>query len=365
MCIAFFIGRKAVKVKQTKLSNVKIRGIICAVPRNNVDNKAFETVFSPEDIEKSANMTGVRIRRIAEGSICTSDLCTAAAHKLMEDLSWEPETIDGIIFVSQTPDHRLPATSCIIQERLGLSNECAAFDVNLGCSGYVYGLWMASNLIAASALRRVLLLVGDTITKVITPDDKSTAMLFGDAGSATALEYDESATKISFVLGTDGKGKDNLIINAGGFRNPTTTENLARNVDPEKGTYSDNYLYMNGGEIFNFTIKRVPALVKDLLSISDFETKDVDYFVFHQANEFILKHLSRKIKLDQEKCPMNIGKFGNTSSASIPLVIVSELADVLSSNTKKLAMLGFGVGYSWGGVLIDVGPLLSLGLLEV
>jgi len=310
-------------------------------------------------------MIGVKTRRIAESSTCTSDLCFVAAKKLIEDLNWTPETIDGIIFVSQTPDYRLPATSCSIQERLGLSEQCAAFDVNLGCSGYVYGLWIAANFIKTGDMKRVLLLVGDTITKAIAPNDKSTAMLFGDAGSATALEYDESASGVSFVLGTDGKGKENLIISAGGFRNPTTSHNLVRNGKPEGGASSDNDLYMNGGEIFNFTIKRVPALVKDLLDTGNTETKDVDYFVFHQANEFILKHLSKKMKLEKEKCPINIGEFGNTSSASIPLAIVSELSDVLSKSEKKLAMLGFGVGYSWGGALINVGPLSSLGLLEV
>lgn len=352
-------------MKQAKLPNVKISGIICAVPKNTIENKEFEKVFSLEDIEKSASITGVKTRRIVESNTCTSDLCTAAACRLMEDLNWAPETIDGIIFVSQTPDYRLPATSCIIQERLGLSNECAALDINLGCSGYVYGLWVASNLISTGALKRVLLLVGDTISKIVSPDDRSTAMLFGDAGSATSLEFDVTAKEMNFVLGTDGKGKDNLIVSAGAFRTPVTKDNLIKKPLAEGGSRSENDLFMEGGEIFNFTIKRVPALVKDLLGVSNLEVKDVDYFVFHQANEFILKHLTKKIKLNEEQTPINIGKYGNTSSSSIPLVMVSELAGPLSEGQRKLALVGFGVGYSWGGAIINAGPLRSLKLLEV
>jgi len=350
---------------QTLASNVNIKGIVCAVPKNIVKNDDFEKYFPKEDINKITEMTGVKERRITNSDTCTSDLCTAAAAKLIEELDWPADTIDGIIFISQTPDYRLPATSCVVQDKLGLSTECMAFDVNLGCSGYVYGLWMAANFIATGALKRILLLVGDTISKAISPNDRSTSMLFGDAASATALEMDETSSTISFVLKTDGKGSDNLIIPAGGYRNPATQENLVRIVQPDGSIRSLNDLYMDGGEIFNFTIKRVPPLVKELLSINNLDVKDIDYFVFHQANEFILKHLAKKLKLSQEQTPISIDRFGNTSSASIPLTITSELQDVLSSNKKKLAMIGFGVGYSWGGALMNAGPLASLRLLEV
>lgn len=350
---------------QTLASNVNIKGIVCAVPKNIVKNEDFEKYFPKGDIDKITEMTGVRARRVADSGICTSDLCVAAAAKLMEELNWPADTIDGIIFISQTPDYRLPATSCVIQDKLGLSTECMAFDVNLGCSGYVYGLWMAANFIATGALKRVLLLVGDTPSKAVAPNDRSTVMLFGDAASATALEMDETSSTVSFILRTDGKGSNNLIIPAGGYRNPVTQENLIREVQPDGNTRSLNDLYMDGGEIFNFTIKRVPPLVKDLLSVNNLNAKNVDYFIFHQANEFILKHLAKKLKLSQEQTPINIDRYGNTSSASIPLTITSELQNILSCSKKKLAMIGFGVGYSWGGALIDVGPLASLRLLEV
>lgn len=352
-------------MKQMKISNVRIKGIVCAIPKKIVGNEDFEKYFSTEDIDKITKMTGVKTRHIADDNTCTSDLCIISAKTLMKDLDWAPETVDGIIFVSQTPDYRLPATSCVIQDKLGLSTECMAFDVNLGCSGYVYGLWMASNFITSGALKRVLLLVGDTPSKAISPSDRSTAMLFGDAGTATALEIDESSSAMSFVLRTDGKGRNNLIIPAGGYKNPVTQENLVRKVQPEGGTLSENDLYMDGGEIFNFTIKRVPSLIKDLMSTSNLNTKDVDYFVFHQANEFILKHLAKKMKLSQGQTPINIDSYGNTSSASIPLTIASELSDTLRYSEKKLAMIGFGVGYSWGGALVDLGPLASIRLLEV
>lgn len=352
-------------MKQTKVNNVKIKGIVCAVPKEIMNKEKFEKHFSPKDIEKTTKMTGVRTIHIADKDTCTSDLCSLSARDLMMDIKWEPETIDALIFVSQTPDYRIPATSCIVQERLGLSTECIAFDVNLGCSGYVYGLWMASNLISSGAVKRVLLLVGDTASKLNSPDDRSTVMLFGDAGTATALEYDESAFEIDFVLGTDGKGKEHLIIPAGGFRTPVNKENLIRTALPEGGTRGENDLFMDGGEIFNFTIKRVPAILAELLTRNNLENKDIDYFVFHQANEFIIKHLAKKAQLTPQQTPISIDKYGNTSSASIPLTIVSELAGALKSNEKKIMMVGFGVGYSWGGTLINMGPLSCLKLLEV
>ncbi|NLZ54225.1 MAG: ketoacyl-ACP synthase III [Thermoanaerobacteraceae bacterium] len=350
---------------QARIPKVRISGIACAVPKNIVGNENFEQYFSTEDIDKITKMTGVKTRHIADEDTCTSDLCIIAAKTLMKDLGWAPDRVDGIIFISQTPDYRLPATSCIVQDKLGISKECAAFDVNLGCSGYVYGLWMASSFIASGSLKRVLLLVGDTISKAISPNDHSTSMLFGDAGTATALEMDDSSSAMSFVLRTDGKGCNNLIIPAGGYRNPVTQENLVRKVQPVGGIRSENDLYMNGGEIFNFTIKRVPSLIKELLSSNNLDINDIDYFVFHQANEFILMHLAKKLKLSLGQTPINIDRYGNTSSASIPLTITSELSEVLRYNKKKLALIGFGVGYSWGGALVDLGPLASIRLLEV
>lgn len=352
-------------MKQKELENVRICGIQCAVPRKVIPNEDFLSVFTEGEINKAVALTGVSGRRFADTSLCASDLCIEAARKLMEELDWDPSSVDGIVFVTQTPDYRLPATSCMIQEALDLSSECMAFDVNLGCSGYVYGLWMISNFVGKGCLKRALLLAGDTMSKAISSKDRSTALLFGDAGSATALEFDEKAPTISFVLGTDGKGKENLIIPAGGYRNPSSSETTKREPIPGGGYRSQEDVHMDGGEIFNFTIKTVPPLVKTLLEESHIQTSDVDYFVFHQANEFIIKYLAKKLKLEPEQAPMSIKKFGNTSSASIPLTIAAILQDELKEKERLLALVGFGVGYSWGAALTDMGPFKSLGFLEV
>ena len=352
-------------MKQKSLGNTRIRGIQCAVPRERISNDYFRAFFKVEEIDKTAGMTGVKSRRFVDDQTCTSDLCVAAARKLLSDLSWEPSTIDGLVFVTQTPDYRLPATSCVMQDELGISTDCAAFDVNLGCSGYVYGLWIAGNLMTSGCMKRLLLLAGDTTSKCFSPEDRSTAMLFGDAGTATALEYDEKAPEMAFILGTDGGGKQNLIIPSGGYRERSTPESLARVTQPDGGIRSKEDVYMDGGEIFNFTIRRVPALVKTLLESAGAVITDLDYVVFHQANEFIMRHLAKKLKLAPSQVPMSIGKYGNTSSASIPLTIAAVVSEELASQEKTLALVGFGVGYSWGGVLMKMGPLESLGLVEV
>lgn len=346
------------------IPGVNIAGIVCAVPKNGLDNESFTSSFSLDQINKIAQITGVLTRRIAPENLCTSDLCAKAAEKLLQDLKWESSSVDALIFISQTPDYFLPATSCTVQEKLGLSSNCAAFDINLGCSGYVYGLWLASSIIKAG-LKRVLLLVGDTISKVVSPEDRSTALLFGDAGSATAIEKNENNGENTFLLGTDGKGQNNLIIPAGGFR-LRPSENTRQAILYEDGnSRNEEHLYMNGGEIFNFTIQRAIPLVRDLLEKSNYKSEQVDYFVFHQANKFILKHFVKKLKLPSEKVPINIELYGNTSSASIPLVIVTNIAEDLLNSKKKVAMFGFGVGYSWGGALVDLGLLECCNLLEV
>lgn len=202
---------------RTTSENVEIKGIVSAVPKNKVNNFDLTNLFEKEELEKTIKLTGVKSRHIATEQICTSDLCVAAAKNLLDDIIWAPETIDCLIFVSQTPDYILPATSCSIHQRLNLSKNCATFDVNLGCSGYVYGLWIASNLMRNSEIKRCLLLVGDTINRTVYPKDKATSLLFGDAGSATALEQSHNSESLYFVLGTDGYGANNLIIQGGGF----------------------------------------------------------------------------------------------------------------------------------------------------
>jgi 3-oxoacyl-[acyl-carrier-protein] synthase-3 len=297
--------------------------------------------------------------------MCASDLCFAAADRLLDDLGWARDSIDALMFVSQTPDYRLPATSCGLQDRLGLSRRCAAFDVGLGCSGHVYGLWIASSLIASGGARRVLLLAGDASTQLCSPLDRSVALLFGDAGTATALEADAGAAPMTFVLGTDGTGRDNLIVPAGGFRTPHSQATAARVAGDDGNSRSAEDLFMNGAEIFTFTLREVPPLVHAVLQSAGWTVGDVDAFVFHQANQFMLQHLAKRLKLPQDRFVLAMEEFGNTSSASVPLAMSARLADRLRADSMRLVLAGFGVGYSWAAVALTCGPLAMPDVLAV
>jgi 3-oxoacyl-[acyl-carrier-protein] synthase III len=341
-----------------KTSGSRIAGVVSCVPRRIISNDHFVPAFG-DKVEEVSKMTGVRQRRWAAEGETTADLCQTAASTLLAKLGWESETVDGVIFVSQTPDYRLPATACALQDRLGLQPGAIAFDVNLGCSGYPYGLWLAMMAIQTGAARRILLLVGDTISKVVDPGDRSTAMLFGDAGTATALESsdDGEPSNAHFILGTDGRGERNLIVPRGGYRTGFEDDEsfAGRNLDA---------LYMDGGEIFNFTLKSVPPLIEATIAAAQGSMEDYDAFLLHQANAFMIKHLSKKAKLPAEKVPMNIDRYGNTSSATIPLLMTSELAPLLRTQRARLGLFGFGVGYSWASASIDVGPLACVETIE-
>lgn len=341
------------------ISKVRLAGIATAVPeRIRTCEEDGASCFGAEEVQKTCESTGVFRRHVA-GSLCTSDLCFRACERLLQGLGWSADSIDLLIFVSQSPDYHLPATSCTLHARLGLSKSCAAFDIGLGCSGFVYGLWIASNLIASSGVRRALLLAGDTSTRMISPQDRSTALLFGDAGSATALEYSETAAPATYALGTDGTGWDNLIVKAGLFRNPRTAETCVRTVREGNNIRSDEDLFMNGGEIFTFTLREVPGLFKSVLGAAGWSMETVDAVVMHQANQFMLQHLGRRLKIPAEKLPLVMADFGNTSSASIPLAISqSPICTPLREREMKLVLAGFGVGFSWAAAAIPCGPLV-------
>jgi 3-oxoacyl-[acyl-carrier-protein] synthase-3 len=328
---------------------VALRGVVSALPARRVTNEHFRASFSDGDINDVVKMIGVEARHwVAEGQT-TADLCQAAASRLLERLDWAPSSLDALIFVSQTPNQRLPATACELHGALGLSPACQAFDVGLGCSGYVYGLWLASTLILAGC-RRVLLLAGDTSSRMVDPADRGTALLFGDAGTASALEADATAEPVHFVLGTDGSGAKNLIVQGGGFRAVEADARRAEAYDPA-------HLYMDGGAVFSFTLKAVPALVRDTLSRADVGVDALDALVLHQANRFMLNHIAKKVGVGADRTPINIGRYGNTSSASIPLVLTTDLAERLTRQPMRLMLAGFGVGYSWGGAYVAAQPL--------
>ena len=334
------------------LSNIRVTGISCAVPKQSATESDLAVAFGEKAARRLVSGTGVKERRIDPG-LCTSDLCFAAAERLLDDLGWERDTINHLIFISQTADYVLPATACVLQGRLNLSTDCTAFDVNLGCSAYPYGLWLAGKLMEAG--QRVLLLVGDNISMLVNADDRSTVPLFGDAGSATALEWSNEMgnSEISFLLGTDGSGYKNIIVEAGGCRLPTFKDPAQR------------HLFMNGAEVFGFAIQGVPPLVEKTLKYAGWKPENCDDIVFHQANGFMLKHLAEKLSVPLNKVPMCLENFGNTSSASIPLTLVTERRDELRQQIRNYLLVGFGVGWSWGAAALRLGKICVPELIEL
>lgn len=327
-------------------------GIATVVPPQEVDvqNQSQKGL----DLGKVIANTGVKSRRIAAPGVCTSDLCAKAAERLFEGLQCERGSVDLLLFVSQTPDYVLPATACSLHGRLGLGKSCGAFDMNLGCSGYVYALSLAAAYLQAGAASRVLLLVGDTISKLTSPEDRSVAYLFGDAGSATLLERDENAAPMHFVTGSDGAGAEHLKVEAGMFRHRSSE--ATRTAMPREGgnIRSDEQLAMNGPEIFNFTLREIPSLVSETLQMAGWSLEQVDAFVMHQANRFMLDYLGKRMKLPTGKAVVALENFGNTSSASIPLAICDRLRERLATGPARLLLAGFGVGFSWAAAAIEV-----------
>lgn len=334
--------------------SVAVRGVVCAVPGDPISIAELDHSLSPAELEKTRKTVGLAELYRAPRGVTAGDLCVAAAERLLEQLGWARESVDGIVMVTQTPDHYLPATACVAHRALGLADGCFAFDVGMGCSGYVYGLWLAGSL-CSSGPRRVLLLAGDTISHLTSPRDPSVSVLFGDAGSATALEHDPAAAPMSFVLGTDGSGVDNLKVPAGGFRERFTAEHLVAAADPAGGVRAPADLYMDGLAIFNFTLKRVPALVRSVLALRGWEPEEVDAFLFHQANGFILNRIAGKLALPPERVPINIDRYGNTSMSSIPLLLAENARALEAARaTPNVLLAGFGVGYSWAGAALTL-----------
>jgi 3-oxoacyl-[acyl-carrier-protein] synthase III len=347
------------------IASVRLVGLASAVPVaiRTVDDETG--VFGDEEARRISRSVGVRQRHVVSDGMCASDLCYAAAERLLQDLGWNRESVDVLLFVSQTPDYLLPATACALHNRLKLAKHCAAFDVNLGCSGYVYGLWIVSSLLTGGRKKRALLLAGDTITRIVSPQDRSAAPLFGDAGTATAVEYCEGGPLTYFEVGTDGSGQNDLIVPAGGFRRPRTTSTAIRTIREGDNIRSDEDLFMDGAEVFAFTLREVPALVKSVLAAADWTPESVDAFVLHQANRFMLEHLAKRMRLPEGRVVLALENYGNTSLASIPLAISYSLGDTLRGASLRLVLAGFGVGFSWGAAAITCGPLAIPEILTI
>lgn len=341
------------------VNGARLAGVVSCVPSQKIDNNHFSSLFGDSSVNEVVKMIGVQSRRWVSAETTTVDLCRKAGERLLAGLNWSPDSIDAIIFVSQTPDYRLPASACVLQGELGFSSSCIAFDVNLGCSGYPYAVWLGMSMIQSGAAKRVLLAVGDTISKLVDPNDRATAMLFGDAGSMTALEEDDPGTRANFVLGTDGKGAKNLVVPRGASR-----ENALLG-DARLEKRNPDCLYMDGGEIFNFTLRSIPPLINDLLYQASKEVGEYDAFLFHQANLFMLRHIAKKAKLPPEIVPLNIEEYGNTSCTSIPLLLTTRLCETLLIKELQVAIFGFGVGYSWGAASLKIGPLQCVETIEL
>lgn len=344
-----------------EFKNVRIAGISAGVPKqifSNLHPDESDSISKEYTPEAFVQTTGVKERRVSD-TLTTSDLCYVAAEKLIEELQWDKKDINALIFVSQTADYFLPATSCILQDRLGLSKECYASDSSLGCSGWVYGLSQLASLMSTGEIRKALLLVGDAKKRIEASHDP----LFGHAGTVTALEFAEGASGFKFHFGTDGSGYDAIIIPDGGSRNQVTL-NSFKKEQIEGKDMNRLQTRMKGMDVFSFGISTAPKSIKKLAEHYGFDYQDADYFVFHQANMKMNNMIVKKLKLDPEKVPSCMYEFGNTSSASIPLTIVTQLKGKFEDKPTKFICCGFGVGLSWGTVEFETENIVVSELVE-
>lgn len=334
-------------MSRSRIEGFRVAGVATCVPAQRVDNLDAALGFDPEEVRKVVAMAGVRERRVVADGVTAADLCFEAAEDLLTSLGWERESVTGLIFVTQSPDYFLPSTSCMLHRWLGLGEHCAAFDVGLGCSGYPYGLYLAATMLRAGGQERILLLHGETPSRFVDAGDQATKLLFGDAGSATALELDAGGRGGDFCLHTDGSGHAGLIIRGGAFRD-------RRPADPR-----DLCLRMDGAGIFNFTIKRVPALIREALELSALSVEQVDAFVFHQSNRFIIRHLLKKAGLPEAKVPLTIEDMGNCGGPSVAVTMTRTLP-AAREHELTLMLLGYGVGLSWGAAVLGLAPQAPL-----
>jgi 3-oxoacyl-[acyl-carrier-protein] synthase-3 len=327
-----------------------IKAISVYFPEKVLTNEALSAEFPDWNVKKVAGKVGVNRRYVAGNDECSSDMAVLAAFRLFEEYRINKSEIDFLLFCTQSPDYFLPTSACIIQDKLGLSTSCGALDFNLGSSGFVYGLLLAKGLLAGGIARNILLLTGESYTKMIHPKDRGNRTIFGDAATATLISSNGYAEIGNFDMGTDGKGAENLIIKTGAFRNPAAENDL--HFDDTGNVVSSDYLYMNGPEIFNFTLDRVPTLIDNVLQKNGLNKPDVDLFVFHQANKYMLNFLKDSIEIENEKFYHCLSEVGNTVSATIPVAMY--YAQKENKLLGNVLIAGFGVGYSWCGCILKV-----------
>jgi 3-oxoacyl-[acyl-carrier-protein] synthase-3 len=335
-----------------KSSCIKAISVATGEILRRIDDEAENFAGSVEQLERIKKTIGLNERRVASPGTTAADLCELAAVRLMEKTQLDRSKIDGLICVTQTPDHFQPCNAAILHGRLGLEKHCAAFDINLGCSGWVVGLYVAFLMVEAGGCERILLLAGDTMSKCVNPRDRAVAPLFGDAGSATLIE--RGATNSWFSLHTNGKGSQFIQIPCGGFRAPSSPETKTEIADEDGNVRCGENLQMNGGEVFNFSIMEEPPAIREILEFSGKSIEEIDWIVFHQANKYIIGNIARRLKAPMEKVPCGtVEKFGNQSSASIPATICSEISEQVRGGMQRMIFSGFGVGLSWASCLIE------------
>lgn len=327
-----------------------IKALSYYLPEDVVSNEKLLKEFPEWSVDKVAAKVGVQSRHIASAEETAGDLAAKAAQKLFHENNIDPKTIDFLLLCTQSPDYFLPSTSCILQSKLGLRTDIGAFDYNLGCSGCIYGLAVAKGLISASIAKNVLLLTAETYNKYLHPLDKSNRSIFGDGAAACLISTDGFAEIGKFVLGTDGNGAENLIVKTGAARHKEKTGKFVQ--DDEGHTWFDDYLYMNGGAIFNFTLEVVPAMMNQLLERSGIQKEDVNYFIFHQANKFILNTIRKICGLPKEKFYVNLENTGNTVSSTVLIGLKNCLENGTVAAGQQIMITGFGVGLSWAGTIL-------------
>jgi len=331
------------------IKDIAITGIVSIIPAVEKINLAGLSGVQKQDMERIVASTGIEARRVVEPQQTCLDLAVIASQQLISDMAWQDEDIALVIFVTQTPDFPFPGNAIQLQHKLSLSKGTVAFDVNLGCSGFVYGLWQISQLLSGLDGNKALLIVGDTTSLQLNQQNRAVAPLFGDAVSVVAIEKSNSGNEMVFSLGSDGSGAPYLVQPNGGAREPNEQAEL----------------FMDGTQVFVFTLKEVPKSIVACLAEKNWQVQDIDYCVMHQANEMMLKHLGDKLSLSKEQLVISMGKVGNTSSASIPLALCLSLSEQLTSSPCKVIFSGFGVGWSWGSVALNIEPLKTCSLIDL
>ena len=333
------------------LNNLQVKAVVSWLPENRLEMISLGKIYGDAEVVSVMKATGVERVRVADVDMCSSDMCQKAAEVLIEREGIDKNEIDGLVFVSQPTDWILPATSISLQDRLGLNQDTVCIDIHYGCSGYIYGMLQAATWISTGACKNVLVLSGDTTSRMMNPNDKSLRMVFGDCGTATLVSVGTS--RLGFHIQSDGSGADRLIVPAGGFRTPISEKTSQLVWDEDKNGRTQNDLFMDGMAIFNFAITKVHKNVNSIIEEMQWAKEDVGFYAIHQANEFMVNYVRKKLKVAVDIAPTNCRDYGNTGPATIPLLL-SDVCSQQQYDLKKTIMCGFGVGLSWGSVAVDL-----------